>query len=87
MYDCVSVKKLSDRQIQDLMVSIGGKLDGASEATAEMLMWQQDILRQELEERQMMHDLKNAPLPSMNLTRDALSDYEDNHKNETKNKK
>lgn len=87
MLDLITVKKLSDKQIQDLYMDLGSKLDGATEATAEILYYQQDILRLEMDERRMMDDLRHAPMPTMNLTRDELSQSEEVVKDETKNKK
>jgi hypothetical protein len=92
MHDAVTVKKLSEKQLQDLMLMVSAKLDGVSEnnqETYELLLQQIDVFRTELIERQMLVDLRNEPLPTMSLTRDELSEAEEKQikkDNETKNK-
>ena len=91
MHDWSTVKKLSDKQLQDLIANVSSKLEGvseANEATYELLCQQIDLFRAELEERLMMEELRNPPLPSpYNLTDDDLSKQEQKTSNEAKDKK
>jgi len=90
MHDWVSVKKLSDKQLQDLIANVSSKLDGVSEnneQTYSLLCDQIDLFRAELEERAMIQELKNPPLPNpFNLTDDELGRSEKSISNETKDK-
>ena len=89
MHDWVTVKKLTEKQLHDLIANVTSKLDGVSDAneqTYALLQSQIDLFRAELEERMMIEELRNPPLPNpFNLTDDELSKAE--IKNEAKDKK
>ena len=87
MHDFITVKKLSDQQLQDLLQNIERKFGGTNNPSVyELLMEQKDVILAEIRERQMMDSYRNPPFPAMSLTIDELSEKE-RQQYETKDKK
>ena len=81
MHDAISVTKLSDTQLQDLVQSIDRKMGGISPSNPyafEIMMGQKDVIISEMQERQLSQQFRNQIIKPINLTDDDLSKQEDN---------
>lgn len=76
MLDFITVKKLSDTQLQDLMQNIERKIGGISPSNMgcfELMCQQKETIMNELQERQILEAYRHTQMKPINLTEDELS--------------
>ncbi len=90
MHDFQTLRKLSDKELQDMLRTLENRISAAStlsnEQVLELLMYQKDIIISEMQERQMTSKDALHPKP-INLTTDSLSQSETEKENENKFRK